>query len=59
MANCLIRSLMKREGLTEEQAIELVQEEVESFDGDIEEALYSLGYEPDYCFDVYNVLEAA
>ena len=59
MANCLIRSLMKREGLTEEQAIELVQEEVECFDGDIEEALYSLDYEPDYCFDVYNVLEAA
>ena len=56
MTNCLVKSLMKREGLTKEEAISLILEEYDECGMDAEECLYHLGYEPDYVFQLFDIV---
>ena len=54
----LLTTLMRRDGLSRDEALELVAElraDVEN-GVDPEEALYSVGLEPDYIFDLLEVL---
>jgi hypothetical protein len=50
----LIKTLMRRDGLSRDEALELVDElRADVLAGmDPEEALYSVGLEPDYVFDL-------
>lgn len=56
MKNDLLKSIMKKEGLSKEEAIEMIMEEFECCNMDGEETLYNLGYEPDYCFDLIDIV---
>lgn len=50
--NELIEVLMFRDTLTIEEVKELIEGAVEDNPNDPEEALYDLGLEPDYVFDI-------
>jgi predicted nucleic acid-binding protein len=52
----LIKTLMRRDGLSRSEALELVEELREQVleGADPEDALYSVGLEPDYIFDLLD-----
>ena len=54
----LVKTLMRRDGLSRDEALELVDElRADVLAGmDPEEVLYSVGLEPDYIFDLLEVL---
>ena len=56
MKNELLVAMMKRDGLTRKEAISILMEEFEENDMDVEETLYNLGFEPDYCFDLIEIV---
>ena len=50
----LVKTLMRRDGLSKSEALELIYELRDEVMGgaDPEEVLYSIGLEPDYVFDL-------
>ena len=50
----LHRILMKRDSLTLDEVEEIIQEAVDENPTDPEAALYDLGLEPDFLFDILN-----
>ena len=53
----LIKGIMRNEGVSRLEAIEILKEEFRETNGDMEQTLYNLGFEPDYCFEAYKYLK--
>lgn len=53
--NELLSMLMQRDTISKSAAIEMIMEEFEESGMDVELTLWSLGFEPDYCFDLLDI----
>lgn len=54
--NELLSILMNRDGMKKCEVIAEIKELHKIHSGDMEEILYDLGLEPDYCYDLYEIL---
>lgn len=52
----LVQEMMKRDGLTKQEVIETIMEEFEECGMDHEATLEMLGFEPDYVFELFDIL---
>lgn len=54
--NKLLKEITRNGHISLKEAIELVMEEYIACDMNVEETLYNLGFEPDYYFDLLDIL---
>jgi hypothetical protein len=53
--NELLQALMSRKSINKDEAIAMILEHFEESGMDAELTLWSLGFEPDYCFDLIDI----
>ena len=56
MANALLKAIMRRDSISKNEAIEQILDEFDACGCDAEECLYNLGFEPDYVFNLIDIV---
>lgn len=52
----IVKDMMRRDKVSREEAIQIIMDEYDETSLDAEKTLHNLGFEPDYIFNLFDVL---